>query len=142
MNQDQARRMAEEVELPFTKRMEDAPASGKPFCLYTPNEVREAIAAALVKLTQGQEPVARINDKGEIDPTLHGVFALKPGMELYTHHIPSQQEERTPLTEGTAAAHLHDLVEALDGAFISSWQSTHAWKKQLDDAREYLKEKQ
>jgi len=33
---------------------------------------------------------------------------------------------------------LEDLVEALDGAFISSWQSTAAWRKQLDAAREYV----
>ena len=37
-----------------------------------------------------------------------------------------------------AEALLRDLVEALDGAFISTWQSTHAWQKQLDAAREYL----
>ena len=30
------------------------------------------------------------------------------------------------------------LVEALDGAFISTWQSTAAWQKQLDAAREYI----
>ena len=33
---------------------------------------------------------------------------------------------------------LMELVKALDGAFISSWQSTAAWSKQLEDAREYL----
>lgn len=33
---------------------------------------------------------------------------------------------------------LADLVEALDNAFISSWQSTAAWQEQLDAAREYL----
>jgi hypothetical protein len=38
----------------------------------------------------------------------------------------------------TATAYLRDLVEALDGAFISSWQSTAAWQKQLDAARDYL----
>lgn len=31
---------------------------------------------------------------------------------------------------------LENLVKALDGAFISSWQSTAAWKKELDAARE------
>ena len=44
--------------------------------------------------------------------------------------------QRKPLTD--AALHLSNLVEALDNAFISSWQSTHHWQKQLDDAREYL----
>lgn len=33
---------------------------------------------------------------------------------------------------------LRNLVEALDGAFISSWQSTHAWQDQLDAARNIL----
>ena len=44
--------------------------------------------------------------------------------------------QRKPPTD--AALHLSNLVEALDNAFISSWQSTHHWQKQLDDAREYL----
>lgn len=33
---------------------------------------------------------------------------------------------------------LKELVDALDGAFISSWQSTAAWENQLDAARDYL----
>ncbi len=33
---------------------------------------------------------------------------------------------------------LADLVKALDEAYISSWQSTAAWQKQLDAAREYV----
>lgn len=33
---------------------------------------------------------------------------------------------------------LRQLVNALDGAFISTWQTTAAWQKQLDEAREYL----
>lgn len=33
---------------------------------------------------------------------------------------------------------LRELVDALDNAFISSWQSTAAWQKQLDAAREHL----
>lgn len=33
---------------------------------------------------------------------------------------------------------LAELVHALDNAYISSWQSTAAWQKQLDDAKEYL----
>lgn len=34
---------------------------------------------------------------------------------------------------------MRELVEALDGAFISSWQSTAAWQKQLEAARETVK---
>jgi len=37
-----------------------------------------------------------------------------------------------------AANHLLGLVDALDSAFISSWQSTAAWQQQLDRARDYL----
>lgn len=33
---------------------------------------------------------------------------------------------------------LSELVKALDNAFISTWQSTAAWQKQLDEAREFL----
>ena len=33
---------------------------------------------------------------------------------------------------------LDNLVGALDGAFISTWQSTAAWQDQLDAARSYL----
>lgn len=43
-----------------------------------------------------------------------------------------------PAAEAEADTLLRDLVEALDAAFISSWQSTAAWQKQLDAAREYL----
>lgn len=40
----------------------------------------------------------------------------------------------------TEAEHLlKELVDALDGAFISTWQSTHAWRDQLDAAREYIR---
>jgi len=33
---------------------------------------------------------------------------------------------------------LRELVAALDGAFISSWQSTAAWSDQLNAARTFL----
>ena len=39
-----------------------------------------------------------------------------------------------------AIERLANLVDALDGAFISSWQSTAAWQSQLDSAREFLAE--
>lgn len=35
---------------------------------------------------------------------------------------------------------LQALVTALDKAFISSWQSTADWQKELDDARELLEQ--
>lgn len=40
--------------------------------------------------------------------------------------------------DAEALPYLRELVKALDGAFISSWQSTHAWQQQLDSAREWL----
>ncbi len=43
--------------------------------------------------------------------------------------------------EATAQGYLQDLVTALDGAFISSWQSTAKWQKELDAARSYLEGK-
>lgn len=43
-----------------------------------------------------------------------------------------------PVVSHDAACILRDLVEALDGAFISSWQSTAAWSDQLNAARKHL----
>jgi hypothetical protein len=40
--------------------------------------------------------------------------------------------------EKNARAYLQELVTALDGAFVSSWQTTAAWQTQLDAARQYL----
>lgn len=37
--------------------------------------------------------------------------------------------------QADAVEALRELVDALDGAFISSWQSTAAWQTQLDRAR-------
>ena len=35
---------------------------------------------------------------------------------------------------------LESLVTALDSAFISTWQSTYYWQKELDEARQYLEQ--
>ena len=40
----------------------------------------------------------------------------------------------------TARGLLQDLVNALDSAYISSWQSTARWSDQLTAAREYLED--
>ena len=37
---------------------------------------------------------------------------------------------------------LKELTEAVGGAFISSWQGTHEWQKQLDAAREFINERE
>jgi len=44
------------------------------------------------------------------------------------------------INNSDAIKHLRALTTALNGAFISSWQSTHAWQEQLDAAKEFLKE--
>lgn len=44
--------------------------------------------------------------------------------------------QREPLTD--APLYLSNLVNALDNAFISSWQSTADWSKELNEARDYL----
>jgi hypothetical protein len=42
--------------------------------------------------------------------------------------------------EKNARVYLQELVTALDGAFVSSWQTTAAWQAQLDAAKQYLHE--
>lgn len=42
----------------------------------------------------------------------------------------------------TAEYLLKQLTNALDNAFISTWQSTHAWQAQLDEAKNYLYERE
>lgn len=41
--------------------------------------------------------------------------------------------------DSTTTELLRNLVNALDNAFISSWQSTHTWQKELDLALKHLK---
>lgn len=71
--------------------------------------------------------------QSHIDPTKVGY--------LPPHLLPPQsaQPDRVSVPrEPTAHAHLQALVTALDNAFISTWQSTAAWQKELDAANEYL----
>lgn len=44
------------------------------------------------------------------------------------------------MTEKDALPLLTDLVKALTNAYISSWQSTAAWDKELVAAQQYLEE--
>jgi hypothetical protein len=44
--------------------------------------------------------------------------------------------------DAEALPYLHELVKALDKAFISTWQSTADWQDQLDAAREWLKHRE
>lgn len=43
--------------------------------------------------------------------------------------------------DAEALPYLRELVKALDGAFISTWQSTAAWQEQLDQARAWLSQR-
>lgn len=43
-----------------------------------------------------------------------------------------------PTSVPEAVEHLKALTNALNGAFISSWQSTARWQKELDAATEWL----
>lgn len=43
--------------------------------------------------------------------------------------------------DAEALPYLRELVKALDDAFISSWQSTAAWQKELDSARAWLNQR-
>ena len=42
------------------------------------------------------------------------------------------------MSHADTVEHLRALVAAMDGAFISSWQTTHYWQRELDAAREHL----
>ena len=75
--------------------------------------LRQAIAEA-----EKQEPVACVNGCSKFFK--------------YTHPKP----KREPLTD--APLYLSNLVNALDNAFISSWQTTAHWDKELNEARDYL----
>lgn len=91
-----------------------------------------------------QHGPARTHDDGTEPEGLYcwlDEYPEEGSISLEPPHQPAKQEparELVVITEGTAAAYLHDLCEALNNAFISTWQSTHAWQKQLDAANEYL----
>ena len=50
----------------------------------------------------------------------------------------SLESRLTKANNGEAFRRLRELATALDSAFISTWQTTAAWQKQLDAALEYL----
>lgn len=47
-------------------------------------------------------------------------------------------QEKPACTEGERL--LENLVEALEGAFISVWQSTHYWQNEVAAAKEWLQQ--
>jgi hypothetical protein len=105
MTPEQARRRAEEEVLPdYGIVVSDR--SGATWFGYTEGQVLEAIAAALVKLTQGQEPVVAryVTRHGYAanwyDYSAHTDAVWREDMKIsgghieYAYVIPSQQEER------------------------------------------------
>lgn len=44
--------------------------------------------------------------------------------------------------DAEALPYLRELVDALDKAFISTWQSTAAWQVQLDAAKAWLDQRE
>lgn len=110
ITQDKARRTAEEMlnDETFTAALDaigeshynTAPQYAVPGRKVRPLMV-EAIAAALVKLTEGQEPVGEVAKGQDGWPWIRfseyqtaEVARLPIGTKLYTHPIPSQQEEK------------------------------------------------
>lgn len=64
--------------------------------------------------------------------------AREPLLSEIDHLTQELAEAKARAVPGQAENLLRDLVEALDGAFISSWQSTAGWQSQLDAARDWL----
>lgn len=137
MNKDQADRVAEKVELPRAATNNYISMSGIKYDLWTENQVREAIAAALVKFTEEQEPVAAyLHDDGhwsaakteegrKLSSRLSFVGSTKIG--VYTHPVPSQQEERKP--------HCSECAE-----YIVTTKADHQWCKDVAKGREIIKD--
>lgn len=63
------------------------------------------------------------------------IEAAKVALSIVRTH----DQQSAPSNEQTAMGLLRELVNAPSSAFITSWQSTAAWQKQLDAAREFLK---
>lgn len=71
----------------------------------------------------------------EAEKTEQAEYALAMEVARLTREL---AEAKSRAVRGQAESLLKDLVEALDSAFISSWQSTAAWQSQLDESREWL----
>lgn len=81
------------------------------------------------------------NSEAGGEPTLHALFGTarqrhSDGLAEIAHMLAASMCAID--ADETAGRRLRDLVAALDGAHISSWQSTAAWQDQLDLAREHL----
>jgi hypothetical protein len=101
--------------------------------------IKEVEAALAQPVQPAQEPVAHCvvrplrGDQSYPTTEIIWVKGQPIAGPLFTAPPAAQ---RKPLTD--AHLYLASLVEALDGAFISTWQSTEKWQTQLDEARDYL----
>jgi len=108
--------------------------------------------AALARVSAGQEkcnedgPPAASQQCAELPTLPQATVSTRHGTPCYTEdqlreYGKSCSKAARQVPAGAVSdcqIALSNLVEALDGAFISSWQSTHAWKDQLDAARDLL----
>jgi len=70
------------------------------------------------------------------------IRALLADLDAKTAEVERLQALHPVAMTKEALPYLRELVKALDGAFISSWQSTHAWQQQLDAARQWLAQRE
>jgi hypothetical protein len=142
MNQDQARRMAEEVELPEPCIQPLDAEFRDVLYYYTETQVREAIAAALVKLTQGQEPLSfeQVEDcfPDGAGTDEHGRCVCSAqwlhdfAQAVHRRHpsvIPSQQEERVRELERQCSVMRNGLTDISNETYDP--YTNGAWAKQL-----------
>jgi hypothetical protein len=88
----------------------------------------QSVSTEMLKFLNGEAPLDGVWF-GENHP-------IEKGAYWWRKRLNTTPQQRKPLTD--APLYLSNLVNALDNAFISSWQSTHHWAKQLDEARDYL----
>lgn len=104
---------------------------------------KETLAHYKAKQEMPQVPVAWISFNVLTGQECFGrmpIQSLQPG--AYKHTPLYAVSLSAPVLSCDAVDCLRQLVDALDNAFISSWQSTSGWEKQLDQARALLAEVQ
>lgn len=152
MKPDQERRMAEEI---FNAAFNDWYGKGEGLGAHSKTAIEAAfktgITAALVKVTQGQEPLLenceidarplryslrdyhRAMTEGPLNFTWQDkphrlVYDLIAAVKYYAHPIPSQQEERV--------RELEDAIEVIRAIDAGGWKITRhqAWSSLTDEA--------
>lgn len=115
--------------------------------LFTETQVREAIAAALVKLTQGQGPIGWRHKKDghvqwrteHMNDEVVAKYDNGQWQPLYTHPAPIQQEERTQL-----AALQEKILDAADewAGYVEVDTAPMTLRKYLEQAIEAARGKE